>query len=127
MLETERRAALQYLIDRLNRNGVNVPSIHYMRHNFERDWPGVSEWVEEITPAYNRLVNAIRATIDPQAIVFGGQIPPDLARMMIERTQIFDRPRYDRHAHRCICRDCYSSLSVAPPAEHAAREIFFVR
>ncbi|KOF17156.1 ROK family transcriptional regulator [Ensifer adhaerens] len=93
-VETERRPALQYLIDRLNRNGVNVPSIHYMRRNFERDWPGVSEWVEEITPAYNRLVNAIRATIDPQAIVFGGQIPPDLARMMIERTQIFDRPRY---------------------------------
>ncbi|URK87513.1 ROK family protein [Rhizobium sp. RCAM05350] len=93
-VETERRPALQYLINRLNQNGINVPSIHYMRRHFDRNWPGVAEWVDEITPAYNRLVNAIRATIDPQAIVFGGQIPSDLAMLMIERTKIFDRPRY---------------------------------
>ncbi len=96
-VESERRPALQYLIDRLNRNGVNVPSIHYMRRNFNRDWPGVTEWVDDVTPAYIRLVNAIRATLDPQAIVFGGQIPPALASMLIERTKIFDRPRYGVH------------------------------
>jgi predicted NBD/HSP70 family sugar kinase len=96
-VESERRPALQYLIDRLNRNGVNVPSIHYMRRHFDRNWPGVSDWVEDVTPAYIRLVNAIRATIDPQAIVFGGQIPPALASMLIERTKIFDRPRYGVH------------------------------
>lgn len=93
-VESERRPALQYLIDRLNKNGISVPSIHYMRQNFDRKWPGVAEWIEDTTPAYNRLVNAIRATIDPQAIVFGGQIPSDLARLMIERTKFFDRPRY---------------------------------
>ncbi|MBW9060417.1 MULTISPECIES: ROK family transcriptional regulator [Rhizobium/Agrobacterium group] len=96
-IETERRPALQYLIDRLNKNGVNVPSIHYMRRYFDREWPGVMDWVEEVTPAYIRLVNAIRATLDPQAIVFGGQIPPALATMLIERTKIFDRPRYGVH------------------------------
>lgn len=96
-IETERRPALQYLIDRLNGNGINVPSIHYMRRNFNRDWPGVMDWVEDVAPAYIRLVNAIRATLDPQAIVFGGQIPPALASMVIERTKIFDRPRYGVH------------------------------
>lgn len=96
-IETERRPALQHLIDGVNRNGINVPSIHYMRRNFDRNWPGVSDWVDDVTPAYIRLVNAIRATLDPQAIVFGGQIPPVLASMLIERTKIFDRPRYGVH------------------------------
>lgn len=96
-VETVRRPALQYIINRLNRNGVNVPSIHYMRRHFDPAWPGVLEWVEEVTPAYNRLVNAIRAAIDPQAIVFGGQIPAGLAQLLIDQTQIFDRPRYGIH------------------------------
>jgi predicted NBD/HSP70 family sugar kinase len=96
-VETERRPALQHLIDRVNGNGVHVPSIHFMRRHFDRDWPGVLDWVEDVTPAYIRLVNAIRATLDPQAIVFGGQIPPGLASMLIERTKIFDRPRYGAH------------------------------
>ncbi|MCQ1837120.1 ROK family transcriptional regulator [Neorhizobium galegae] len=92
--ENQRRPALQLLIERLVRNGVDVPSITYMRRHFEPQWPGVAEWMNEITPAYNRLVNAISAIFDPQAIVFGGQVPPDLAQMMIDRTEIFGRPRY---------------------------------
>lgn len=92
--ENQRRPALQLLIERLVRNGVDVPSITYMRRHFDPQWPGVAEWVNEITPAYNRLVNAISAIFDPQVIVFGGQVPPDLAQMMIDRTEIFGRPRY---------------------------------
>ncbi|UXN75898.1 hypothetical protein N8D56_27290 (plasmid) [Devosia sp. A8/3-2] len=48
-----------------------------MRKYFDPGWPGVAEWVDEVTPAYNRMINAIRAVIDPQAIVFGGQAPSD--------------------------------------------------
>ncbi|KAB1086358.1 ROK family transcriptional regulator [Neorhizobium galegae] len=92
--ENQRRPALQLLIERLIRNGVDVPSITYMRRHFDPQWPGVAEWVNDITPAYNRLVNAIWAIFDPQAIVFGGQVPPNLAQMMIDRTEIFGRPRY---------------------------------
>ncbi|WP_159592271.1 ROK family transcriptional regulator [Chelativorans xinjiangense] len=92
--EGKRRPALQYLIERLRENGVDVPSISYMRQHFDPDWPGVADWVEEVTPAYNRLINAIYAVFDPQAIVFGGQVPPDLAHMLIARTRIYGRPRY---------------------------------
>ncbi len=92
--EMKVRPALQSLIERLNRNGVNVPSISFMCKNFDENWPGVREWVDEVTPAYNRLVNAIWAVYDPQAIVFGGQVPPGLAQMLIDRTRVFDRPRY---------------------------------
>ena len=50
--------------------------------------------MDEVTPAYSRLGNAIWAIFDPQAIVFGGQIPPALAQILIDRTEIYDRPRY---------------------------------
>ena len=53
--------------------------------DFDPNWPGVAEWVEITVPAYNRLVNALCAIADPQAIVFGGQIPARLAQMLIER------------------------------------------
>ncbi|EJC80051.1 transcriptional regulator/sugar kinase [Rhizobium leguminosarum bv. trifolii WSM2297] len=92
--ESKRRPALQYLIERLTQNGVDVPSISYMRKHFDPKWPGVAEWVDEVTPAYSRLINAIWAIFDPQAIVFGGQVPYLLAQMLIDRTEIYDRPRY---------------------------------
>lgn len=93
--EVPRRPALQSLLERLNENGVDVPSITYMRRHFEAGWPGVAEWVDEVMPAYNRLVNAIWAVFDPQAVVFGGQVPPGLARLLSSRTQLFGRPRYN--------------------------------
>lgn len=82
-------------MERLNRNGVNVPSMTYLRKNFNRDWPGVLEWVDEITPAYNRLVNSVWAVFDPQAIIFGGQVPPAIAQMLVDRTSWYGKtPRY---------------------------------
>lgn len=92
--EVPKRPALQSLIERLNREGVEVPSITYLRKNFDPKWPGVGDWVDEVAPAYNRLVNAIWAVFDPQAIVFGGQVPPGLAQLLSARTQLFGRPRY---------------------------------
>ncbi|WP_283193301.1 ROK family transcriptional regulator [Rhizobium sp. AN80A] len=126
-IETERRPALQYLIDRVNRNGIEVPSIHYMRRHFDRNWPGVSEWVDEVTPAYIRLVNAIRATLDPQAIVFGGQIPSALASMLIERTKIFDRPRYGVHrgGPKLIVSDIASDAAAMGAAIMPFRRMFY--
>ncbi|WP_174081104.1 ROK family protein [Rhizobium rhizogenes] len=92
--EVTRRPALQLIMEKLKRHNVDVPSITYLRRHFDPKWPGVAEWLDEITPAYNRLVNAIWAVYDPTAIVFGGQIPPALAELMIERTQLFGKPRY---------------------------------
>ncbi|MBP2568492.1 MULTISPECIES: ROK family transcriptional regulator [Agrobacterium] len=92
--EVNRRPALQIILEKLRSNGVDVPSITFLRKHFDPKWPGVTDWLDEVTPAYNRLVNAIWAVYDPKAIVFGGQIPPALAELMIERTQLFGKPRY---------------------------------
>jgi predicted NBD/HSP70 family sugar kinase len=125
--EVKRRPALQLLIERLNRNGVNVPSITYLRKNFDRRWPGVEEWVEEVTPAYNRLVNAIWAVYDPHAIVFGGQVPPDLAQMLIDRTQIFGRPRYgvSRPSPKLIISEIGSDAAAMGAAVTPFRQSFY--
>ena len=92
--ETGRRPALQLLLDALGRRGVALPSVAALCEGFDPDWPGVAEWVDEITPAYCRLINAIWAIYDPRAVVFGGEVPPDLARMLIARTRFFGVPRY---------------------------------
>lgn len=33
----------------------------YLRKHFDPNWPGVETWLDRVTPAYNRLVNAIWA------------------------------------------------------------------
>ncbi|WMT90435.1 ROK family transcriptional regulator [Pelagibacterium sp. H642] len=92
--ESPDRPALQYLIEILQKNGVDIPSISYMRRHFDPFWPGVDAWIERVAPMQARLVNAIAAVFDPTAIVFGGQVPRDLAVMLIEKSTSYDQPRY---------------------------------
>ncbi len=94
--ESERRPALQFLLATLKKRDVPVQTIRQLCMDFDPNWPGVAEWVDITVPAYNRLVNALCAIADPQAIVFGGQIPARLAQMLIERTEFYQRdlPRY---------------------------------
>lgn len=90
----KRRPALQLLIARLETEGMKVPSLEWLRRNFRADWPGVEAWVDDVTPFTNTLVNAIWSVIDPQAIVFGGEVPRKLADMLIERVTFHNSPRY---------------------------------
>ncbi|MFD1881681.1 ROK family transcriptional regulator [Paracoccus pacificus] len=94
--ETDRplRPALQLLVEHLAGYGVEIPSITYLRERFDPNWPGVREWIEKVQPAHIRMVNAIIAVINPQAIVYGGQIPPALAQMLIDGIRIFSEARY---------------------------------
>ncbi|MEM7047704.1 MAG: ROK family transcriptional regulator [Pseudomonadota bacterium] len=84
-----RRPALQSLLECLRDHGTDVPSIEYIHRRFDPDWPGISDWLDDVTPAYNQLINALCATVDPQAVVFGGQIPSSLASMLIARTEFY--------------------------------------
>ncbi len=82
MYDTEtlnHRPALKFLIDRLNARGLAESSIYELRQSFDPSWPGVSEWLKKVSPAYNRLIDSICTIVDPQAIVLGGELPRDLA------------------------------------------------
>ncbi len=86
--EAPRRPALQYLIAALQKNGINIHSIDALYQQFDPAWPGVEEWLAETMPQVDRLLASLIAVLDPQAIVFGGQLPPALGRMMMERVRL---------------------------------------
>ncbi len=86
--ESPKRPALQYLIETLQKNGVEIYSIEALYRQFDPTWPGVEEWLVRTMPQVDRLVASLIAVIDPQAIVFGGQVPRKLGQMMIERVHM---------------------------------------
>lgn len=92
--EIDRRPALKFLLAEFRKHNVPVTTIWQLSNNFDENWPGVDEWLDLVTPSYLRLVNALYAILDPQAIVFGGEIPRYLAEQLIGRTRFFHRPRY---------------------------------
>ena len=89
--ETSKRPALGLLIDRLNRGGIEIHNIRELRDNFDPNWPIAQEWVDEVTPYLDRAIDAFKAVIDPEAIVFGGEIPLKLGKMFMDKR----RPKVD--------------------------------
>jgi predicted NBD/HSP70 family sugar kinase len=85
--ESQRRPALQYLMRTLQDHGIEIHSIEDLRERFDPAWPGVEAWIDKTMPALDRLIATLIAIVDPQAIVFGGQLPQELGRMMIARAQ----------------------------------------
>lgn len=94
--EAENRPALRYLIDELRQRGIAIDTVNDLRDRFDPTWPGVEEWIERTIPQLDRAVNTLTGLLDPQAIVYGGQIPPELGRMLIERTTLWNNHRYNR-------------------------------
>ncbi len=86
--ESAKRPALQYLMTVLQENGIEIQSIDALYREFDANWPGVEQWLSDTMPQIDRLVATLISVLDPQAIVFGGQIPPELGRMMIERARL---------------------------------------
>ena len=118
--EMSRRPALQFLIEDLAANGIVLSGIHKLSEQYRDDWPGVAEWVEKVAPQYNRLVNALWSTIDPQAIVFGGEMPKPLAHRLIGTTE-FRMMRTARYGiERLFPKLIVSDLGGAAPVLGAA-------
>lgn len=125
--ESYHRPALQYLIEQLESAGIRVPSVDYLREHFDPRWPPVEAWVAEVTPAYNRVINALAAIFDPQAIVFGGQIPPKLAYMLIDQTNYYNPPKLGvrRRVPKLIVSELKSNSSSIGAAALPFKEMLF--
>lgn len=92
--ERRTRPALQYFLEHLRKNDINVSSVSEMTEKFDPSWPGIDEWVEEVSPNFNRVVAALWAVIDPQAVILGGQIPTIMARKLVEKVTLTEITRY---------------------------------
>lgn len=76
--------SLSSLTKQLEKNGRAI-SILELRDSCELGWPGVSEWIEQAAPRLEVLCRTIVSMVDPEAIVFGGEVPPVLADALIRR------------------------------------------
>jgi predicted NBD/HSP70 family sugar kinase len=92
--EAKHRPTLCSLMDELRTQGIHVDSMEDLRQRFDPAWPGVEAWIERTLPTLNRTINALAGLFDPEAIVFGGQLPLALGRMLIERVRFLDIHRY---------------------------------
>jgi len=92
--EAAHRPTLSSLMTELRANGIAIDSVEDLRQRFDPTWPGVESWIQRTLPALNRTVNAMTGLFDPEAIVFGGQLPLPLGRMLIERVRFVDIHRY---------------------------------
>jgi predicted NBD/HSP70 family sugar kinase len=92
--EAKHRPTLCSLMDELRTHGVHVDSVEDLRQRFDPTWPGVEQWIQRTLPALNRTINAMAGLFDPEAIVFGGQLPLALGRMLIDRVRFLDIHRY---------------------------------
>lgn len=90
------RPALGELLDRLQGCGVSVETVADLCAGFDLNWPGVSNWIEEVSPQLNTVIRSIRAILDPTAFVFGGEAPEPLQRLLIEACDLSTKDRYGR-------------------------------
>lgn len=90
--ESTRRPALHLLLERLRVHRPDL-TLAEMIAGVTPDWQGVTDWIDDVTPAHNLAMNALTAIADPAMIVLGGELPYALAQMLIERTTFHSRPR----------------------------------
>ena len=91
-------ASLSALLSGLRAGGQNVADLVQLQQTFDPDWAGVTPWLQEAVTRLNMLVAALTGIFDPQAIVFGGQIPALLGQLLIERIEKLHEQRSTLYA-----------------------------
>ncbi|MBY5892282.1 ROK family transcriptional regulator [Rhizobium ruizarguesonis] len=114
----EERPALGVLLEHLRAKGRSNLTLRDLKNDDLMDWDGIGEWIDRVTPAHNRAINAICAIFDPALIVLGGELPHSLARMLIERTEFNNLPRHG--VLRDVPRLAVAQIIDAPGAIGAA-------
>ncbi len=115
--ESSHRPALGLLLKRLAANGIEIGTIAELNARFDAGWPGVADWIEEARPQLNLVVRAIRAILDPTAIVFGGEAPAALRQLLIDAC---DPPDEDRYGRKRVLPDYIPSAIDGDPSTFGA-------
>lgn len=82
--EMAHRPALGELLKRLQGRGQPLSTVAELVATYDRDTPGVQEWIDEVRPSLGLIVRALKVILDPGAICFGGEAPPALRRGLID-------------------------------------------
>lgn len=84
---------LETLLQSVRKAGIELDGIAQMLVQFDPEWPGVAEWIEQSRDPLSLIASAIAALLDPDVIVLGGRIPRVLAEMVIPTIELFDDAR----------------------------------
>lgn len=94
--EHDDRPALSGLLDDIQAAGGNITTLQGLSAIGREPVPGVEGWLDRVAPKLNLVCRAACALLDPDAIVLGGEAPPALVELLIERCEPRRPDRYDR-------------------------------
>lgn len=92
--EMQYRPTLSSLLQHLRQHGAPITSLTELQDRFDPHCPLLEPWINRAMPLFNRALAALWAVFDPQAVVLGGQMPPVLTSMLIDRTVFRPTTRY---------------------------------
>ncbi|GBF59337.1 N-acetylglucosamine repressor [Candidatus Phycosocius bacilliformis] len=84
---------LETLLASVRDHGIQVSSISEMLAQFDATWPGVDAWIGRAREPLSRIASSIAALLDPEAIVLGGRLPPELSAKIIPMIELYDDAR----------------------------------
>ncbi|ATS90844.1 transcriptional regulator [Xanthomonas citri pv. fuscans] len=87
------RATLELLRELLAEDGLAFADARSLLAAYDPAWTAIERWIARSVPGIALIVSAITAVCDPDAIVFGGRLPGDLAQRLIAAVQIAHLPR----------------------------------
>jgi predicted NBD/HSP70 family sugar kinase/DNA-binding transcriptional ArsR family regulator len=86
------RPTLALLLQLAQEDGSPAQSIGQLLAALDPTSPCAGRWLETVQDTTNMVLSAIAAVFDPEAVVFGGRLPPDLAQRLAAACTFYSVP-----------------------------------
>lgn len=73
--------------------GQSFETVDEMVSSYDPTWPAIDDWIGRVKDSVSIIASNATAILDLDAIVFGGLTPPDLARRLAAKIEIYDQRR----------------------------------
>lgn len=85
--------SLEVLRLELGADGIRFETVDELLREFDAGWPAVQRWVLKVSRSLSIIASNAGAILDIDAIILGGRLPNDLARLAIPHIRFFDQHR----------------------------------